>query len=75
MQKESVLAVSAVWSGEKALLGITLFINEPCLKGRAYKFPGWAGDSVGWREPGAPEGCSGGMLGSRGHKSGRETVL
>lgn len=47
MRKESPLAVLAVWSGEEALLGITLFINEPCLKGRAYKrcgsFPGGQG--------------------------------
>lgn len=87
MRRESPLAVSAVCSGEKALFGVTLCINEPCLKGRAYKrfgsFPGGQGSPPGW------EGArrSGGMLqrdaeipalrlpGVRGHKAGRDTVL
>lgn len=61
VRRESPLAVSAVWSGEKALFGVTLCINEPCLKGRAYKrfgsFPGGQGSPRAARELGAPEGC------------------
>lgn len=54
------------------MFGVTLCLNEPCLKGRAYRrfgsFPGGQGSSRAAREPGAPEGgmlrregCSGGM--------------
>lgn len=54
------------------MFGVTLCLNEPCLKGRAYRrfgsFPGGQGSSRAEREPGAPEGgmlrregCSGGM--------------
>lgn len=57
-------------------------INEPCLKGRAYKrfgsFSGRQESPRAAREPGTPEGCSGGMLwrdaetpAVRGHKAGR----
>lgn len=66
VRRESPLAVSTVWSEEKALFGVTLCINEPCLKGRAYKrfgsFSGRQESPRAAREPGTPEGCSGGML-------------
>lgn len=78
MRRESPLAASAAWSGEKALFGVTLCTNEPCLKGRAYKrfgnFLGGQGSPRAAREPGAPQGCSGGMPksprpGSRGTRA------
>lgn len=81
VRRESPLAVSTVRSEEKALFGATLCINEPCLKGRAYKrfgsFSGWQESPWAAGEPGTPEGCSGGMLRPRGTRarSRQDTVL